>query len=476
MDTRYIDLITRNFTFPQQDFALCGSELSFHGIDLMQLVYEYGSPLKYTYLPKISENIIKTKKWFRNAFDRTEYQGKYHYCYCTKSSHFEPMLQEVLKNEVQIETSANFDIDIVARLRQQDKIELNTFIICNGYKPVEYINGIVRLINDGHKRCIPVLDNFEELAELCQKITGKFTLGIRIASEEQPKAEFQTSRLGIGHKEILPFYRCRIKDNKRVALKMLHFFINTGISDSAYYWGELKKCLQIYAELKRICPSLDSLNIGGGLPIKNSLAFAYDYEEIIYRIVDLIKTVCEESKVPVPHIFTEFGSFTVGESGGVIFKILRQKQQNDTEKWNMIDSSFINTLPDTWAIDKKFMMLPINRWNDSFEKVLIGGLTCDGDDHYTNEVDANAIYLPKFNIDRPLYIGFFNTGAYQEAISGYGGLQHCLIPQPKHILIDRDSNGQLIARLFNDRQSSEELLHILGYEPIEQPISNRWAI
>lgn len=476
MDTKYIDFIHQNFKFPQDDFALGGSQLSFHGMDLMQLVHQYGSPLRYTFLPKISGNIDKTKRWFHKAFENIGYRGKYHYCYCTKSSHFEPMLQEVVKNEVHIETSSNFDVDIVERLREQDKIGLSTYIICNGFKPLDYINGIARLINGGHENCVPVLDNYEELDELCQKVTEEFTLGIRIASEERPKAEFQTSRLGIEHKEILPFYRCRIRNNKKAVLKMLHFFINTGISDSAYYWGELKKCLRIYVALKKICPSLDSLNIGGGLPIKNSLAFAYDYEGMIYRIVDLINTVCKEGRVSVPHIFTEFGSFTVGESGGVIFKILRQKQQNDTEKWNMIDSSFINTLPDTWAINKKFMMLPINRWHDSFEKVLLGGLTCDGDDHYTNEGTANAIYLPRFNKSRPLYIGFFNTGAYQEAISGHGGLQHCLIPQPKHILIHKDTEGHIITRLFSDQQSSEELLNILGYEPIEQPASNRWAI
>ena len=36
---------------------------------------------------------------------------------------------------------------------------------------------------------------------------------------------------------------------------------------------------------------------------------------------------------------------------------------------------------------------------------------------------------------QPLYIGFFNTGAYQESISGYGGIHHCLLPQPKHCLL-----------------------------------------
>jgi arginine decarboxylase len=45
----------------------------------------------------------------------------------------------------------------------------------------------------------------------------------------------------------------------------------------------------------------------------------------------------------------------LGESGGAIYQILYQKkQQNDERKWNMIDSSFITTLPDTWAINKRF--------------------------------------------------------------------------------------------------------------------------
>ncbi|GAK99146.1 biosynthetic arginine decarboxylase [Nonlabens ulvanivorans] len=210
-------------------------------------------------------------------------------------------------------------------------------------------------------------------------------------------------------------------------------------------------------------PSLDSLNIGGGFPIKNSLAFEFDYEYMINEIVTQIKQVCDEADVDVPHIFTEFGSFTVGESGGAIYKVLYQKQQNDREKWNMINSSFITTLPDSWAISKRFIMLALNRWNEEYERVLLGGLTCDSDDYYNSEQNVNAIYLPKYHKDKPLYIGFFNTGAYQESIGGYGGIQHCLIPAPKHILIDRDENGAIQTRVFKEQQSSEQMLDILGY-------------
>ena len=463
MNTKYIDLINQSFYFPQEEFTLEDKSLQFHGVDMMQLVEEYGTPLKFTYLPQISNNINRAKKWFNTAIKKHHYKGKYNYCYCTKSSHFKHVLNEALKNDIHIETSSAFDIDIVENLKKEGKITDKTYVISNGFKREQYIANIARLINGGHKNCIPIIDNYEEIDLLSKEIKRKFDIGIRIASEEEPKFEFYTSRLGIGYKNIVPFYRSQIKENKKVRLKMLHFFINTGIRDNAYYWNELLKCLKVYVSLKRICPTLDSLNIGGGFPIKNSLAFDFDYEYMVDEIINQIKLVCDEEEVEVPNIFTEFGSFTVGESGGAIYEVLYQKQQNDREKWNMINSSFITTLPDTWAINKRFVMLPINRWHDAYERVLLGGLTCDSDDYYNSEQHMNAIYLPKYNKEKPLYIGFFNTGAYQETIGGYGGLQHCLIPSPKHILIDRDEDGNITTELFKEQQKSEDLLKILGY-------------
>lgn len=464
MNTKYIDLINQTYYFPQEEFRLGENGIEFHGVDMMELVQKYGAPLKFTYLPKISENINLAKEWFNTAIEKHNYKGNYNYCYCTKSSHFKHVLDEALKNDIHIETSSAFDINIVESLKKTGKLTDKTYVICNGFKREKYIDNIARLINEGHENCIPIIDNYEEIDLLSDSINDHFQVGIRIASEEEPKFEFYTSRLGIGYKNIIPFYENQIKNNDKVDLKMLHFFINTGIRDTAYYWNELVKCLKVYVRLKKMCPSLDSLNIGGGFPIKNSLHFEYDYQYMVDEIINQISITCAEADVPVPNIFTEFGSFTVGESGGAVYEILYQKQQNDREKWNMINSSFITTLPDTWAISKKFIMLPLNRWNDEYERVLLGGLTCDSDDYYNSEQNMAAIYLPKFKKEKPLYIGFFNTGAYQETIGGFGGLQHCLIPQPKHILIDRDENNNITTKLFSEQQTSEQLLNILGYE------------
>jgi putative arginine 2-monooxygenase len=463
MKIKYSELIDQTLYFPQEEFNYDSESLHFHGINLMNVVEQFGTPLKVSYLPKISQNIQRAKKWFAEAIDKNNYKNGYRYCYCTKSSHFSFVLEEALKNDISVETSSAFDIDIVKKLFEKGKVSRDIEVICNGFKTDDYLEKISNLINDGFENVMPIIDNYRELDKLTESIDRTFDIGIRIASEEEPKFEFYTSRLGIGYKDIIPYYSQKIAEHPNARLKMLHFFINTGIKDTAYYWNELFKCLRVYARLKKIAPEVDSLNIGGGLPIKTSLNFDYDYEYMINEIVSQIKKFCEEEGVDEPNIYTEFGSFTVGESGANLYKIISQKRQNDREKWDMIDSSFMTTLPDTWAISRHFIMLPLNRWEDSYERVFLGGLTCDSDDYYNSEQHTNAIYLPVFSDTKPLYIGFFNTGAYQETISGFGGVHHCLIPQPKHILINRNDDGELEYEVFSEEQRPEDVLKLLGY-------------
>jgi arginine decarboxylase len=463
MKVKYSDLIDQTFDFPIEEFKVIDGELWFNGIPLMEIIKQYGTPVKLTYLPKISSQIQRAKILFNVAMAKADYDAEYFYCYCTKSSHFSFVLEEALKNEIHLETSSAFDINIVENLHSTGLITKDNYIVCNGFKRPQYIENIIRIINSGFHNTIPVLDNLTELSQYENRVKNKTKLGIRIASEEEPRFEFYTSRLGIRYKDVVPYYLDQIKGKDIFELKMLHFFINTGIRDTSYYWTELTKCVNVYCELKKECPELDSLNIGGGFPVMNSLNFDYDYEYMAEEIIMQIKKVCDEHDTPSPNIFTEFGSYTVGESGAVLYSVIGRKRQNDREMWNMIDSSFMTTLPDSWALNQRFILLAINNWESEYERVFLGGLTCDSLDYYNSEAHMNAIFLPKLNVDETQYIGLFHTGAYQESVGGYGGIQHCLIPAPKHIILDRDENGEITTKLFAKEQSYKSMMKILGY-------------
>lgn len=467
MKNKYLDLVEQTFDWPTEEFELVGEQtLRWNGMDLMPLIRKYGTPMRVTYLPKIDENIQRARRMFHVAMAKVDYDAEYHYCYCTKSNHFSFVMERVLENDVHLETSSAFDINIVRKMSEKGLLPKDRHVVCNGYKTGRYLDNISSLINDGYDNVICVIDHVEELVELTGRIEKKAKVGIRIASEEEPKFEFYTSRLGIGYRDIVDFYKSKIADNPKAELKMLHFFINTGIKDTAYYWNELRKCVNVYIDLKRICPTLDSLNIGGGFPIQTSLSAEFEYEYMAEEIISQIKTMCDLADVPEPNIFSEFGSFTVGESGANFYSVLGAKQQNDRELWYMIDSSFMTTLPDSWAINKRFIMLPINNWQRPYERVLLGGLTCDSDDYYNAEQHVNAIFLPRLRRAdaEPQYIGFFNTGAYQESLAGYGGTKHCLLPSPKHVVVNINEEGKVETSLFAEEQRVEDMLNILGYE------------
>ena len=468
MTNRYFDLIDQTFYFPQEGFDIDDQgNLIFNGIPVKYLIEKYGTPLKLTYLPKVGSQIKRARNLFSRAIKSCGYTGKYHYCYCTKSSHFSYILREALRHHVHLETSSSYDIDLLRALSETGKLPKTITLIHNGYKPESYVEKIGELQRMGYHNSIAVLDNTDELDLYERYLTDRRAVGIRVATEEEPNFEFYTSRLGIRHTEVLPFYRDRLAEHPNFYLKMLHFFVDTGIKDTLYYWGELKKAVRLYCELRKLCPTLDSINVGGGMPIRNSLGFEYDYKYMIRQIVEIIRDECAASEIPMPDIYTEFGKYTVGESGATIFSVLGQKQQNDRELWYMIDNSLMNTLPDAWGINERFILLPINKWHNEYGRVNIGGLSCDNSDYYNSEVNQSQVYLPVYDPKsdpEPLYLGFFHTGAYQDALSGYGGIKHCLIPSPKRVVIYRDKRGNLVDTLYQPEQSAEKMLQILGYE------------
>jgi len=458
----YHEFLTQSFDFPPEGFLVYEDELYFYGTNLMELIETYKTPLRFTFLPLVAQKIQEARNYFHTAIEKHNYAGNYTYCYCTKSSHFKHIMVEALKNGVQLETSSAMDMPIISSLQRSGHLDKDIIVLCNGFKDYEYKQYIVDLLHDGFHNLIPILDNKEEFNFYNSELDVSCNLGIRLATEEPPDFSFYTSRLGMREDDILDFYNQKLKNNPHFTVKLLHFFVHTGIQDTPFFWSELRKFVNLYCKFKSINPHLSMLDIGGGLPFRNSLEFEYDYQYMIEEIVKTIKEICREYRVEEPDIVTEFGSYTVAESSGTLFKVLGKKQQNDREKWFMIDGSIISMLPDVWALNRKFLLLPINNWDSPYEKINIGGMTCDSDDYYNQEANIDSIFMPKTR--KQQYIGFFHTGAYQEMLSGVGGLHHCLMPDPKHVLIDINQEGNKTFKVLNEEQTSKQVLKILGYK------------
>lgn len=462
----YKEFVYNTYNFPNEEFHVKDNWLWFNDLNLKEVIQEHATPTRLSYLPKVDTQISQAKELFKKSMQKHGLNTKYIYTYCTKSSHFDFMIQKCLESGAQIETSSAFDIQIVRNLHSRGLFDKNLYVLANGFKRPTYLKYLCEMIEDDFENCVPILDNISEFQAYKDRLQQPYKVGIRLASDESPNFNFYTSRLGINQADVIPFYKEQIANDEFATLHVLHFFINTGIKDTPYYWTELGKFLNLYCELKKLCPELSMIDIGGGFPIKTELNFEYDYAQMIDWVVEQVKSTCEEHGVEPPNIVTEFGSYTVGETGAMIYSILDQKRQNDKELWYMIDGSFITNLPDTWALNQQYILLALNHWDSPYTKVNLGGLTCDSMDYYNTQRHKAEVYLPKPQNDEPLYVGLFHTGAYQEALSGYGGIQHCLIPQPKHVIYDTNPLGELNGRVFMEEQQEKEMLGKLGYTNI----------
>lgn len=102
--------------------------------------------------------------------------------------------------------------------------------------------------------------------------------------------------------------------------------------------------------------------------------------------------------------------------------------------------SVFRSLPDHWAIDQLFPIMPIHRLDEQpTDYATFVDLTCDSDGHIDKFVDLKdvkeVLELHQFTGD-PYYIAIFLVGAYQEVM----GSNHNLFGRPNeaHVIIDTE--------------------------------------
>ncbi len=84
--------------------------------------------------------------------------------------------------------------------------------------------------------------------------------------------------------------------------------------------------------------------------------------------------------------------------------------------------SLFQSLPDIWAIDQQFPIMPIHRLNEKpTREAVIADITCDCDgkiDHFISESDEAKPTLPVHDLidGEEYYLGVFLVGAYQETL------------------------------------------------------------
>ena len=130
--------------------------------------------------------------------------------------------------------------------------------------------------------------------------------------------------------------------------------------------------------------------------------------------------------------------------------------------------SIFQSMPDVWAIDQVFPIVPLQRLHQQPDRrAILHDLTCDSDGRIDHYVDSDKIEntLPLHNIKpgEEYYLGFFLVGAYQETL----GDIHNLFGDTATVNIVHDEDGNICLQNTFYGEDVSQLLSSVGYDPDE---------
>jgi arginine decarboxylase len=103
--------------------------------------------------------------------------------------------------------------------------------------------------------------------------------------------------------------------------------------------------------------------------------------------------------------------------------------------------SIFQSMPDSWAIDQLFPIMPIHRLNEEpARRAVLGDITCDSDgtvDKFIDLRDVRGTLELHPYTGEPYYLGAFLLGAYQEIL----GDLHNLFGDTNAVHVSVDDNG-----------------------------------
>jgi len=380
------------------------------------------------------------------------YKGKFFYHYPMKVNQTKEIVLSVVGEGAHLETSSYNELWLIKKMLEQETFNPNIRILCSGPKTDKYIS----LIDDLQHKGIKIFPMIEGPNELSFLQYSKYDVGIRLDVPVKTNSHWNKpiDRFGFSAKEILSMGSFK-------NLKILHYHIGSQIEKLSDILIPIKYALDVYFKLKEKNPSLDTLDIGGGMPIPYTRIKGYPVEKIMEKILDLVKKESEKRGVSHPNLVCEWGRYIVAPAQISVFKIIDTKaityKKSPAKKWYVIDGSFMNDLLDTWAIDQKWAISPVNNNNDGdLNAIWLAGSSCDSDDIYKGK--AGVITLPNYdskNSDgKSMYIVVYDTGAYQNSLSA----KHCMLSSPMKIVVE---NGHIV--VARRRESPDDIGREFGW-------------
>ncbi len=548
------------------------------GLDLRHLLEDLKErgirvPILLRFPDIIKSRIQLLTECFKRAKEENKYQGDYCGVYPIKVNQQKHLVEEI----VEFGSCHNFGLEagskpeLLITLAQMDNPD--ALIICNGFKDHEYIEMALISLKLGRNTFI-VIDRMSELGLVIaasKRLNIRPRIGFRAklntpGAGRWAESSGAKSKFGLTPSEIVRGLSQLQAEGMLDCLELLHFHIGSQIPSIQSIKAAIKEGARFFTEIYAMGANLRYIDVGGGLGVdydgsgKSDSSTNYSEQEYANDITSTLLSICDEKKVPHPHIISESGRSLVAHSTALIFDVLGNNEvaihdfrltnvekesrlvqdlyeiyrtvnkENINEYYNdliekkrdtlqlftygvlsleqrskaedlfwaiatkmvsiakesseaediryaleqeLSDTYYCNfsvfqSLPDSWALEQLFPVMPIHRLHQKPDRrAILVDLTCDSDGHMTNFIDSETggsqKYLEVHSLEagQPYYLGVFLTGAYQEIL----GDLHNLFGDTDAVHISLTDTGYAIDHVVEGDEINEVLKYVEYHRP-----------
>ena len=309
-------------------------------------------------------------------------------------------------------------------------------------------------------------------------------------------------------------------------VKLIHFHIGSQIPKIRLISSALREMAQYYVQLRKMGFNIEFVDCGGGLGVdydgtrssNSESSVNYSVQEYVNDIVYTLVEAANKNEIPHPNIITEGGRSLTAHHSVLVLEVLetsdvphireealdlfrhglldlRTRAQIESLYWSICSEvselvhhlkhapdelrkldkmmsekyfcnfSLFQSLPDSWALDQLFPVMPIQRLDERpTRSATIQDISCDSDGKISTYVNHNqqTAYVPlhTFRHGEKYYIGVFLVGAYQEIL----GNMHNLFGDTNAVHISVSPDGYTIDKTI-DGETVADVLEYVQYDP-----------
>jgi len=473
----------------------------------------------------IGDRIEQLGRAFEQASVETGYQGEFFAVYPIKVNQQREVVEEVLrygsKRKIGLEAGSKPELHAVLAILDDP----NALVVCNGYKDHDFIE-LALLARKMERQVFIVIEKLNELQlirDIAQHHQVKPQLGIRIKLSTAGSGRWahsggDKSKFGLNATELLQALQFAQQHGWLEHIRMIHFHLGSQITNIHTIKAALREMASFYVQLRQYGCNIEYVNVGGGLGVdydgthsSHPSSVNYTLQEYADDIVYTLHELCEKHRLPHPNVVTESGRamtahhsvlvvnlkremlslFTLGMldlrtralAESLFWSIARKvdllSQQHPLPHWQeefdelreeltakyFCNFSIFQSLPDAWAIDHLFPVVPIHRLNEPpTVAATLEDITCDSDGRLDQFIQGFRhtpyIRLHPLRRGEPYFLGIFLVGAYQEIL----GDLHNLFGDTNiaHIMIQ---DGQPVVEQILDGETVADVLEYVEFNP-----------